>query len=218
MKSIQLNAMLYLPYRHFLCRASLAIPKALGRVMGISCLKGSSKTIYKPVQGVHPELIEGSFPFSFPSFPRRQESHPLTKGFKLLIFCLFSLITFATYSQTIITYTYDVNGNRIERKVEPSSREAVAQDTENLEEEDGAFEEENLLYPNPTNGVLRFTLSLETPANSEVSIFDLQGRQVYQNRFEQQEFQVDIAEHKNGVYVVRWRFADQSRTAKIIKQ
>ncbi len=144
---------------------------------------------------------------------------PLSLSKWTLPFLLFLGLTFTAQAQTIITYSYDNNGNRIRRHVEASrtSDAALAQQTtdETQEEE---FVEEQLLYPNPTDGVLRFSLTLEEPATSQVAIFDLQGRQIYEARFEQQEFQVDLSEHKNGVYLVRWRFGTESRSTKIIKQ
>jgi hypothetical protein len=76
---------------------------------------------------------------------------------------------------------------------------------------------ENLvLAPNPNNGF--FVLDLKELATGSVQITDLYGRIVYERRFRNQtQFEIDIQERPQGVYVVRVLTDKASLIRKIIK-
>lgn len=122
------------------------------------------------------------------------------------------------YSQYDIIFEYDATGNRIRRYVPDDGGGRVA---EEQAAPPAAADETPLargsVYPNPTGGILRF--SIETPESvpSQVTLYDLNGTLIYQKTFDTAPFDIDIADSRPGVYLLRWRFADQVRQLKIIK-
>ncbi len=125
----------------------------------------------------------------------------------------------ASFFQTAIgqniLFQYDESGNRDRRYIASArvegENEQVAEQTEDVLEEDK-------LYPNPTEGILRFSLIREEPAISQVSLIDLNGRLLYRKTFTEQDFEINISNRPEGIYILKWTFADQSRSIKIIKQ
>ena len=133
----------------------------------------------------------------------------------LVIVISLSLSFFQDAVAQNILFQYDESGNRERRylaaaRVENESG-PVAGQTEDVLEEDQ-------LYPNPTEGILRFSLVRDEPAISQVSLIDLNGRLLYRKTFTQQDFEINISHRPEGIYVLKWTFADQSRSFKIIKQ
>ncbi|MEM9326485.1 MAG: T9SS type A sorting domain-containing protein [Bacteroidota bacterium] len=119
--------------------------------------------------------------------------------------------------QSTIRFEYDPSGNRVLRHVENQAKnteEALVNLADSLPRE---FEANDRVYPNPTEGIVTFSLRLEEPSPSRVTVFDLNGRMIYRRRFEEQAFEIDITTAKIGVYLVKWQFAQQTRTVKIIK-
>lgn len=73
------------------------------------------------------------------------------------------------------------------------------------------------LYPNPTEG--QFTVALEKmtgPVN--LSVFDLQGRQVYSTVFQGQQHIVDLTGHESGIYIVKVFTDELSLVQRIVNQ
>lgn len=133
---------------------------------------------------------------------------------RMVIVIMGLILTQQGFAQNI-QFRYDESGNRDKRyvalaKVEDENGQ-VAEQTEEVLEEDK-------LYPNPTEGILRFSLVREEPAISQVSLIDLNGRLLYRKTFTAQDFEINISNRPEGIYVLKWTFADQSRSIKIIKQ
>jgi hypothetical protein len=76
---------------------------------------------------------------------------------------------------------------------------------------------ENLvLAPNPNNGF--FILDLKEPATGSVQITDLYGKIVYERKFKNQtQFEIDIQERPQGIYIVRVLTDKASLIRKIVK-
>ncbi len=134
----------------------------------------------------------------------------------VIIGCIAGLTCSLTVSAQNIHFKYDESGNREKRhmvsaRVEDESGEETTETAKEILEEDK-------LYPNPTEGILRFSLLREDPAVSQVSLIDLNGRLLYRKTFTEQDFEVNISNRPAGIYVLKWTFADQSRSIKIIKQ
>ncbi len=128
----------------------------------------------------------------------------------------------SAWAQAEIHFEYDASGNRVKRFIvlpEPDARIATEEDQLADSLQTGELGDlVDLVYPNPTEGLLRFTLQGAENPISQVSIFDLNGRMIYKKTFLVPDFEVDITSQRLGVYLLRWAFLDQSRTIKIIKQ
>lgn len=70
------------------------------------------------------------------------------------------------------------------------------------------------VYPNPTNGLVRFKFSGNEKPKT-ITIFDLQGRVVIQQSW---NLQLDISELVNGIYFVHVETANSRFTQRIVKQ
>ncbi len=80
---------------------------------------------------------------------------------------------------------------------------------------------QNIIYPNPTNGLLIFTNYYTSNGTAGVEIFDLNGREVMEQNFEVspglQTNPVDMGNLPNGVYLVQYTVNGDRRTEKVIK-
>jgi hypothetical protein len=78
-------------------------------------------------------------------------------------------------------------------------------------------EKEIYLYPNPTTDVLYFKYkNISEEDIREISIYNLNGRLLYQTMQYQQG--VDVSDFANGTYLVRVRLKDAQFYKKIVLQ
>ena len=77
-------------------------------------------------------------------------------------------------------------------------------------------------YPNPTNELLRVQLTLTSPQDVQIKLFDLQGNLVYQQQYSntvgQVNFPVDIQAFSSGIYVLQVQTANGIVQQKMIKE
>lgn len=82
------------------------------------------------------------------------------------------------------------------------------------------FTETNFsIYPNPNNGTFNIKTNSPNGEKMNVSVFDMGGRQVYNNRFDsglQQENTIDLGNVQAGVYLVNLTDGIQTITRKIV--
>lgn len=75
-----------------------------------------------------------------------------------------------------------------------------------------------LMYPNPSKGNL--TISLPTSEKVSVDLFDLRGRNVYQNNFEAQGAlftkELDLTSIQSGVYIINVKAGEKQISKRII--
>jgi hypothetical protein len=72
------------------------------------------------------------------------------------------------------------------------------------------------LYPNPTNGILHFTTSIELPL-IHLSIVDMNGRAVHSAQFSDVAAgQVDVSHLKQGLYLVHYSINNSTRETQRI--
>lgn len=75
-------------------------------------------------------------------------------------------------------------------------------------------------YPNPSNGKFDLVFNLSTKADTEIRIFDPNGKEIYNEKrkdFSGEYFhQLDISEHGSGTYILKISQGDKSVSKKII--
>jgi len=72
------------------------------------------------------------------------------------------------------------------------------------------------IYPNPTSGIV--TISLSETEKTSVKIFDISGRTVYSNEFNNTGlYSLDISDLKNGNYIIQVDHERQTFSQKLIK-
>lgn len=103
------------------------------------------------------------------------------------------------YASDIIS----TNSNIIEVTVQPS----------NINQE---LNDELLVYPNPTNGLLTIALPA-TLDKGQLEISDISGRKIVSRKFEgNQKLELDLSGYKNGIYILSLTMGNQIFVEKII--
>ncbi len=76
-----------------------------------------------------------------------------------------------------------------------------------------------LVYPNPNNGSVYVTVSLEKATSLTSKLFDISGREITNNVFNAQEgdnrFKLDLMNVPNGLYILELKADDKSTRTKI---
>ena len=72
-------------------------------------------------------------------------------------------------------------------------------------------------YPNPASTVITVELP-ETASEFQISIFNLQGREVYSGRLTEPQSEIDISRLSKGVYIVKLTGDDIVVVLKMIKE
>jgi hypothetical protein len=151
----------------------------------------------------------------------------MTKKIVSLIAVLFIYSVFVQ-SQTI-QFTYDENGNRIERvlvsqRLKSATIDFPVKDLKKLEladeKKDQLIDSETTLkvYPNPTKGLLRIEVSnIPEGASTQVKLYDYSGVElINQNDFPPSQV-LDISRFKDGLYILRIIINSKVTNWKIIK-
>ncbi|WP_422360214.1 T9SS type A sorting domain-containing protein [Reichenbachiella sp.] len=121
-------------------------------------------------------------------------------------------------AQTIY-FHYDNVGNRTERSISnsPSSSRSLVQSDSTLIEEVATEEFETMLYPNASDGLFFIRMG-EYSGVVELYVFDIRGRMIYKDNYDQSEIRFDITEQPSGLYVVKWRNREKSYIEKVLKR
>lgn len=125
------------------------------------------------------------------------------------------MVSHSSFSQQLVKFDYDDAGNRIKRYETVLARAAASEDTLTIDE---VIVYHETLFPNPTQGPIRFLSDDPEFGTSEVHIVDLQGRTLLIESFESSDFEIDLSRASNGIYLVRWTFKEEVKTYKIIKE
>jgi hypothetical protein len=76
-----------------------------------------------------------------------------------------------------------------------------------------------LVYPNPNNGSVYVTVSLEKATSLTSKLFDISGREITNNVYNAQEgdnrFKLDLMNVPNGLYILELKADDKSTRTKI---
>lgn len=73
------------------------------------------------------------------------------------------------------------------------------------------------IYPDPSRDKITI-LTPEIPANGQLSVMDLTGREVIQQNLTNVSTSIDISSLPNGVYVVKLKEGNSVRVGKIVKE
>jgi hypothetical protein len=79
--------------------------------------------------------------------------------------------------------------------------------------------EKIFVYPNPSQGIFRFDFHLESPADIKLNVFDLAGRNVFSQVFENggnKKFDVDLRNLPMGIYEARLENSDGVIIKKLV--
>ncbi len=137
-----------------------------------------------------------------------------------LLSFVMSLISVISFSQNYISFEYDDAGNRTDRLISiASTKSAYVADVE-TEVFSETLEELNFkMYPNPTKGELTVEIeNLTGETNASISIYDLQGRQIYNNSNASATNAIDLSNHSPGTYIMILKVANKTREWKIVKE
>ncbi|RDI05826.1 T9SS type A sorting domain-containing protein [Flavobacterium sp. AG291] len=73
-----------------------------------------------------------------------------------------------------------------------------------------------IMYPNPTDDITTFVLSDDVIEN--ISVFSLDGRQIFTKNIQQKEFELDVKDYPKGIYIVNIETVKgENLTKKLIK-
>ncbi len=125
------------------------------------------------------------------------------------------MVSYSSFSQQLVKFDYDDAGNRIKRYETLLARTAAPDDTLTTDE---VIVYHETLFPNPTQGMIRFLSDDPEFGASDVHILDLQGRTILNQSFESSDFKINLSWASNGIYLVRWTFREETKTYKIIKE
>lgn len=118
-------------------------------------------------------------------------------------------------------YTYDLAGNRIRRSVVRLSKESINSNDEkaSLSFTDYLFDGYSMMiYPNPTNGVVRFEMEQSECQLDQYRLFDIKGTQIMEGVCGSNSFDLDLSRQPTGVYLIEFRNKTKVYTSKIIKE
>lgn len=118
-------------------------------------------------------------------------------------------------------YSYDQAGNRIRRSVVRLSKESTNSNDEKtpLSFTDYLFDGHSMkIYPNPTNGVVRFEMEQSECQIDQYRVFDIKGTQKMKGVCGSNSFDLDLSGQPAGVYLIEFRNKDKVYTSKIIKE
>lgn len=75
------------------------------------------------------------------------------------------------------------------------------------------------IYPNPTKGALRICISgLKGTDKCSLEVYTTLGVQILVKKVETDNFDIDISNQPNGVYLLRITINERATTWKIVKQ
>lgn len=131
-----------------------------------------------------------------------------------VITILILLISITIKSQTI-TYSYDACGNRINREIILSR----SIDTSEKSFEEKLSENTIIIYPNPTEGLLKIEIKgWEQIENQIISIFDSNGGLIQNTIITSSITELDLSNCANGIYILIISYNNKTSTWKIIKK
>ena len=121
-------------------------------------------------------------------------------------------------AQTNISYSYDSNGNRYNRKV-LVLKSAEASDTTQAEEGVRLNLEEIVLtaFPNPTMGEITITAS-DNIEQGVIYLYDLSGRSIMTREFSGNAASIDLKNQNPGQYLMIIQTGNERKEITIIKE
>lgn len=124
-------------------------------------------------------------------------------------------------SGKILTYEYDASGNRNLRRVVTlgNLKSSEGEDAESIIE--GYEFAEVSIYPNPTEGILNFSLPQlegEDMIDVRVKVYSTSGSLVKDGRYTSERFDIDLSGQASGMYLLDLYVNGQKHIFTIIKK
>lgn len=133
------------------------------------------------------------------------------------------LLPVVSSAQDRIGYSYDASGNRIKREIVMQVPKAMAKQqnfsSDNQSFSDMLHDHSIKIYPNPTKGALRICISeLKGTDKCSLEVYTTLGVQILVKKVETDNFDIDISNQPNGVYLLRITINERATTWRIVKQ
>lgn len=151
----------------------------------------------------------------------------------LIVFLFFNLAD--VFNQSVL-YTYDANGNRIERKLEvyrangsnisfpisnPDMIKTLPAKESNAKSKEIQIVEgviDITVYPNPNKGLLKVDiLNMALSDEAIIFLYELSGRELIQKRYTDSHLELDLSSYKDGIYILRINIKNETFYWKILK-
>lgn len=133
-----------------------------------------------------------------------------TKYFSVFLVLLLSLITGNVAAQRCLTFSYDADGNRVQRTVTYNCNVVRGFDEVQEVDETGDM----LVYPNPTEGLVRIKMpDYESPMC--YAIYGISGLKIAEGKLYDEETDLDIGNFPVGTYLLRV-VSDRVQYSKVI--
>ena len=137
---------------------------------------------------------------------------------KKLWICILLLQAAMTMSAQSVTYAYDAAGNRTARVITINKSPAAPEETITALP-DLIAENEILIYPNPTKGILSVEIKdYSNEMKAEFQLMDLSGRTIINRKAASSTQTFDLSRQSAGIYLLQIRINGESVVWKIIKQ
>lgn len=127
-------------------------------------------------------------------------------------------------SQTL-TYYYDETGNRTEKVIVLQKSASISStDSKAIEEKEISTKDfEVLLYPNPTDGIIKVEVNSNEPDEAEssqlqIEVYDLTGRVILNTPANIGLTLVNLSSHADGTYIMIMKYGERTSRWKIIKR
>lgn len=144
------------------------------------------------------------------------------KAFLNILITSLLCIAFQATAQTTVGFTYDADGNMIQRKVvviPPKSVKSVHKDTVSAPVSDGIGFQKITIYPVPTKGMFQVAVNLlDSKQNNFFSLYSLSGGKLMQQKITSESTDIDISTYPPGTYLLDVYLGEKVSRWKVIKQ
>lgn len=141
---------------------------------------------------------------------------------QLLLFLIFCLGTFTLQlqAQSMISYAYDMAGNRISRKIVPlnSSPSHVKKGEDSVPVEEQMGERTIKVFPNPTKGALAVDITGGDDKDElRIILYNADGKQLQNKKVEQGTTPINMSTYPVAYYILRVVAGEKATEFKIVK-
>lgn len=120
----------------------------------------------------------------------------------------------ASPNTTAFAYIHgcSAGGNTFRQQAQAGSQEMIT-----VEELKKKYEEQLMIYPNPTDG--RFTINIAGEESYNISVYNMLGAEVLKfSNISVNNLEIDLSEFKSGIYTIRCWNVNGMKTEKVIVQ
>jgi hypothetical protein len=133
---------------------------------------------------------------------------------------MFLFMCLSIYSQTTYTlkYVYDNAGNRTQRYLYSSGVKDADEIKESDNKETPYFADVIKIYPNPTTGELTIDFLLAEEKQIDVTVFDQNGRVLFEQDISGCTDQIDLTPYPSGTYLMKIAIDGHSKIYQVSKK